>query len=350
MTQVDVYDVISGIAGDLNKQFNLEVAVPGRDSVKADVKGWVPTSSLMLNMAFGRKDDDGVHLGVPIGRIIELFGDFSHGKSTILQHIMNGFQAAGGLSNLLDSEGGWDRSRAVDMGHNSDRNLHIEVDTVERGFDVLYQLNEEYIGKFQGSIPIMYGWDTIAASGTEGEKKGDQYESGMGWKARVIRRELRRLTSELPKCNATLIAVNQVIDQFKRPGKTTPGGSGLKFWSSQRLEVFRVAPLIDPATKKPMGIISKIKMKKNKLSAPNAELDIPIVYKTGIDPIWEVVNYHLDNTSIVNVNGAYINFPDFDIKCYKKDMMTHFEQNEGFLQYLQEKAVEHFFDVEEFSF
>lgn len=350
MAKADVYDVLSSIAEDINNDFKLEVATPGRDEVQGEVKMWLPTSSLMLNMIFGRRDSTGVHLGLPVGRICEIFGDFSHGKSTILQHIMNAYQAAGGLSNLLDYESSWDRERSIKMGHDVDRNLHIEVDTVERGFDVLYSLNDKYYDTFSGRIPIMYGWDTMAAAPTEGEKEGDEFSKGMGYKARLIRQQLRRLTGELGKNNASLYVLNQVIDQFNRPGKTTPGGSGLKFWSSNRLEVRRVASFNDPETKEQLGIISKIKMKKNKIWKPNLELDVPIMFETGIDPVWEVVNYHLDNTSHVNVSGARTKFPDFDISVYRKEVPDVFKENPEYLTYLQERAVEHFFKVDEFHF
>ncbi|MCG8434622.1 MAG: DNA recombination/repair protein RecA [Gammaproteobacteria bacterium] len=350
MAKVNVYDVLMDVASSINSHQGLEVAIPGKAEVIGDVKGWVPTSSLMLNMIFGRKDSKGIHLGVPIGRIIEIFGDFSHGKSTILQHIMNAFQKASGLSNIIDSEGAWDRHRSEKIGHIPDRNLHVEVDTVERGFEVLYELNSKYFETFSGRVPIVYGWDTLAAAPTEGEKSGDEYESGMGWKARLIRRELRRLTTELPKNNATLVVLNQVIDQFKKPGKTTPGGSGLKFWASQRLEVFKVSNLQDPATKKPIGIVSKVTMRKNKLAPPSRSLDIPIAFDHGIDPIWEVVNYHTDNTDLVNINGARIKIPEFDVSVYRREIPNLLTSNPEMLTFLQERAVESFFGVEDFSF
>ena len=341
---VDVYDVITDVAKSVNSQFSFEVAIPGKGAVGSDVKTWVPTSSVLLNLLLGDED-----YGVPSGRVIEVFGDFSHGKSTVMQHVMNAFQNAGGISNLIDSESGWDRPRALKMGHNHSRHLTIEVDTVESGFDVIYGLNAKYKEKFGDSVPIVYGWDTIAASPTDGEKQGDEYVSGMTFKARKIRSELRRLARELPKANATLVFVNQTIQRIKAlPGQkktTTPGGGGIKFWSSIRLEIRRVATIKSYLDKtKPVGIISVGKTVKNKLHPPLREADLPIAYAHGIDSIREVMSYLLDNTCVVNSAGAYLSivgFKDKDIKFYGKDTPRAFMDNPTLLPWLQEQVIMH---------
>lgn len=346
MATVSVYDVLTDIAKDVNREFNLEVAVPGKSSIRSVVKGWIPTDSTVMNLLFGRPETG--DLGVALGRIIEIFGDFSHGKSTILQIIMNAFQAAGGLTNLLDSESGWDEHRAVKMGHNPERHLSIEVDTVEDGFNVINKLNEKYISTFGANrdynvVPILYGWDTIAASPTAGEKKGDEYESGMMFKARKIRQELRRLAIELPKNNATLVFINQTIEGPKK--KTTPGGGGIKFWSSQRFEIRRVGSLHNfEDKKKTAGIISNLKNVKNKLSPPFRNADIPLMFDKGFSPERELLNYHLDNTSIVNVAGArkkILGFGDEDLSFFDKDTQEIFDTNPGLIEYLREEMIKH---------
>ncbi len=342
MAKVDVYSVIEDVAKDINKQMNLEVAIPGKQDVSSDVKNWIPTSSHMLNLLMGLEN-----LGAPTGRVIELFGDYSHGKSTILQLLMSGFQKAGGISNLLDSESSWNRERALMMGHDLERHLTIETDTVEQGFETIYKLNEKYASLFGDSVPIIYGWDTIAASPTSGEKEGDEFKDGMAFKARKIRSELRRLCQELPKANALLVVVNQTISTLnaKGPKKTTPGGSGLKFWASQRLECWRVGVFKSFGDdQQPAGIISQVKAVKNKLHPPNRAVDLPLVYRTGICPYREVINYHLDNTSIVNIAGAYrkiVGFTDKDISFYEKNTLGAFEEHPGLLEYLQEEVTSH---------
>lgn len=351
MPEVRVSDVLSGIADKINSEFKLEVALTGDSETRSDVRIWVPTASPMLNLLFGKK---GSGEGIPVGRVIEIFGDYSHGKSTILQLIINAFQAAGGITNLIDSESGWDKERAIAMGHNQDRHLTVEVDTVESGFNVIGSLLNKYKETFRGTqTPILFGWDTIAASPTEGEKAGDEYSSGMMYKARKIRQELKKLNSELGKVNATVVFVNQTIegpkDKYSKPKdpsgvKTTPGGGGIKFWASQRLQVERIKVYHDPANKtKPQGIISNCKMVKNKLSPPFREVDMCLNYTQGTDPLTEIVNFLLDHSKVVNISGAYrkiVGFGDKDISFYERDQNKTVADNPGLYEWLVEQARE----------
>lgn len=343
--KVEVYDVISDVAKQINNKFKYEVARPGREDVKADVGLWVPTDSVLLNLLFGDEN-----YGVSTGRILEIFGDFSHGKSTIAQLIMNAFQRRGGISNLLDSESGWDRKRAVLMGHNPDRHITVEVDTVEAGFDVIYSLNKEYMQKFgkdRDGIPILFVWDTIAASQTEDEKKDDEFGSGMTYKPRLIRRRLRQLCGELAPNNAQLVIVNQTIQDIK-PNytgiKSTPGGGGIKFWSSQRLQVERIGTFSDWTSKRPAGILSECKMVKNKLGAPFRSAVIPINYRYGLDKYREIYSYHLDNTNVLNLAGSYkqiVGFEEKPISFYEKDFPKVLASRPGLYEYLVEEAKAH---------
>lgn len=345
-----VYSVIEKVAKSVNRKHDIEAAIPGEQEVSADVKVWVETQSVLLNLLLGEDN-----LGYPAGRILEVFGDYSHGKSTIAQFLMNACQRAGGVSVLLDSESSWNRHRAVAMGHNAHRHLAVDIETTEMGFDVIYSTVSEFKSTLGGKVPVLFVWDTIAASPTEGEKKGDQYESGMGWKPRLIRQQLRRLTPELKKIQATVIFVNQTIESMKpnRSGvKTTPGGGGIKFWASQRLQVTRVGKFhrFDDKTKQ-AGIISQVKTVKNKLNPPFKEVDIPIDFKLGIDPVREVTNYLLDNTSVFNLAGAYrsiVGFKDKDIKCYEKDLPSVLQENDGLFEWMAEQVKSHWLTGETF--
>lgn len=338
-----VYAVLESVAKAVNKRHDLEVAVPGRLGVKADVSRWIETASPLLNCLLGE-----ANYGCPVGRIIELFGDYSHGKSTIAQIIMNAFQKSGGISVLLDSESGWNRERALSMGHDADRHLAVEVDTCEMGFGVIYSTIQEFKVKLGGEVPVVFVWDTIAASPTDGEKKGAEYDSGMMWKPRLIRRELKRLASELKSINATLIFVNQTIEGPKpnRTGiKTTPGGGGIKFWSSQRLQVYKVGMFGEFVDKKKhAGIITEVKMVKNKLAAPFKKVDIPLDFSCGANPLREVTNYHLDNTAIYNIAGArrsIVGFKDEILSAYEKDIPALFDKHEGLLDWMIEQLRMH---------
>lgn len=350
MAKANVYDVLMRVAEKVNKKHDFQIAVPGKEQVGSDVRERVLTDSVMLNLLFGGFDIEGqFHEGVPVGKIIEIFGDYSHGKSTILQIIMNAFQQVG-VSALIDSESAWDRVRALVMGHRVEKHLALEADTLELGFKVMHDTIEYFGEEFRGAIPFMIGWDTIAAAPTEGEKKDDEYESGMMYKPRKIRQELRKLTLKFAASRCTGVFLNQTIQskdsKEKYTGiKSTGGGGGLKFHSSQRLQVTRVASFREwGASKKhskPIGIISAAKLVKNKLGAPMQEVDIPINYKQGVDPIREVVNYLLDFSEVYNIAGAYkkiVGFDDETLSFYEKDLPEVFDKNEGLLEYLQDSA------------
>ena len=339
-----IFAVLKQVAKSVNTKHKLEVAVPGTEEVRGDVKNWVPTASVLLNLLLGEE-----HLGMATGRITELFGDYSHGKSTVAQIMMNGVQAAGGVSVMLDAESTWNRERAVDMGHNAHRHLAVEVDTAEMGFEVIDSTVEQFQKTLGGRVPIIFVWDTIAASPTAGEKKGDEYEGGMMWKPRLIRRELKRLNTTLDSIQGHLLFVNQTIEGPKpnRTGvKTTPGGGGIKFWSSQRLQIKKVGQYSEYGDSKDKlaGITSEVKTVKNKLKPPFKSIDLPIHFKNGLDPIREVTNYHLDNTSLYNISGAYkkiVGFTEKDISFYEKDIRGVFEEHEGLLEWMKEQVISH---------
>lgn len=345
-----VYNVIEKVAKKVNKKHDIEAAIPGEQEVSADVAVWVEMASVLLNLLMGEEN-----YGCAAGRIFELFGDYSHGKSTIAQIIMNAFQAVGGVSVLLDSESSWNRNRAVAMGHNVHRHLAVDIETCDMGFDVIYSTVDEFKSTLGGQVPVVFVWDTIAGSPTADEKSGDQYASGMGFKPRLIRQQLRRLTPELKKINASIVFVNQTIESMKpnRSGvKTTPGGGGIKFWSSQRLQVQKVNNYGTFEDKKVQaGIISQVKAVKNKLNPPFKQIDLPINFKTGVDPMREVTNYLLDNTGCFNISGAYrkiVGFGDSDISCYEKDLPGVFEENPGLMEWMVEQVKAHWLTGETF--
>jgi len=345
MSDEQIANVLKSVAKSVNAKHSLEVAVPGTEDVRADVKKWIPTASVLLNLLLGEEN-----FGVATGRIFEVFGDYSHGKSTIAQIIMNAFQAAGGVSVLLDAESSWSRERAVDMGHNARKHLAVEVDTCEMGFEVIESTVDQFKSTLQGKIPVVFVWDTIAASPTDGEKKGDEYEGGMMWKPRLIRRELKKLNTQLDSIQASLVFVNQTIEGPKpnRSGvKTTPGGGGIKFWSSQRLQVTRVARYREYGDKKESneaGIISEVKTVKNKMGPPFRKIDLPIHFKKGVDPLREVVNYLLDFTGVYNIAGSYrkiVGFAEKDISFYEKDIRKVIQEHDGLLDWLVDQVRSH---------
>jgi recombination protein RecA len=338
-----VYAILEKVAKSINNAKSLEVAIPGEKEVKADVKQWIPTASVILNLLMGDEN-----YGVAVGRIYDIIGDFGEGKSTIAQIIMNAFQEAGGVSVLLDSESAWNRARAIDMGHNPKRHMAVDIETCEMGFSVIQETIEQFKITLGGRVPVVFVWDTISASPTDSEKKGDEFANGMQFKPRFIRSQLRAICPELKKVAASLVFVSQTIEGNKpnRTGvKTTAGGGGIKFWSSQRLQVEKVATTHDPVEKEKLtGIITNIKMVKNKLHPPFKRADVPIDFKLGLNPVMEVTNYLLDHTNVYNISGAYksiVGFAEKDIKFYEKDLPKVLEANPGLLDWMVEQVKSH---------
>jgi len=294
----EVYDALKLLSKELNIQFSAEVAVPGEEVNFSDVRLWVPTTSYILNLVLGG--------GIPMGRILEVYGEPSHGKSTIITHMMVGCQKFPGISVLLDAESSWYRDRALAMGHDPSRHLHLQADTVELGFSVIASTITRIRMKgsrFPPKMPVCFFWDTIAASPTEGEKEGDQYRDGMSDKARKIRMNLRKLSLVLPKSNCALVFVNQTITDIKAKNpkfnKTTPGGGAIKFWASKRIKVYKISRMQYPHDNS--GIISTLHIVKDKINPPNREGEVPILNATGIHPVYELLNFLVDNSDYVNL-------------------------------------------------
>lgn len=331
--------ILSILARELNAEFKAEVAVPGEEMVhsdKATIR--IPTSSFMLNLILGG--------GIPQGRVVEICGDPSEGKSTLVEHMMIGFQKFPGISVLLDAETGWQRERALRIGHNPSRHLHLQADTVELGFSVIDSTIKRIRmpgSKFPPDMPVGFFWDTIAASQTEGEKTGDQYAEGMMDKARKIRRNLRTLSMMLPQTNCALVFVNQMIDQPAKGGhghakKTTPGGGAIKFWSAKRLQVRSFEKMHYPEEN--TGILTTIKTIKDKLNPPFREVQVPIRYYDGVDNLYEVINFLIDNSNVVNMSAGRVTVlgypdPDSEAKFWHKKAYEYSAKNPDILEYLQ---------------
>jgi len=335
-------DILTKLADDLNKEFDAEVAVPGEHLTYSDkATTRIPTSSFMLNLILGG--------GMPLGRVIEVSGDPSEGKSTLVEHIMVGFQKYPGISVLLDAESAWDRARALRIGHNPSRHLHLQADTVELGFSVIDSTIKRLRmpgGKIPSTMPVGFFWDTISASQTEGEKTGDIYAEGMMDKPRKIRRALRTLSLVLPSTNCSLVFVNQTIQGPSKTGKSTkgtPGGGAIKFWSSKRLSVWSSDKMHYPEDN--TGILTYVRTIKDKLNPPHREIQLPIRYDDGVDNLYEVLNFLIDNSSYVNMSQGRVTIldfpePDKEAKFYHKKAYEYYEKHPELLEFLQSCAAE----------
>lgn len=303
-----VASCLESVTQDLNKEFKNIVAVTGNSLCISDVTTIVPTRSFGLNKVLGG--------GAPCGRVVEIFGDPSHGKSTVIEEMMIGFQRYPGISVLIDADTGWSRKRAEAMGHNSNRHIHLQADTVEYGFKIIMSTIDRLRmpGRLPPEMPIGIFWDTISASQTEGEKEGDKYKEGMMDKPKKVREALRKLAPILPKRNVCLVFACHTHSEIKSGGygkskKSSSGGEAIPFWACKRIKVWIAGRLKHPY--KDAGILTAVEAVKDKLNPPWRKVEIPIIHETGINPGYELVYYLVDNSTWVNMRGAYLSVPDF---------------------------------------
>ena len=270
------------LANSLNKELKEEVISAGTGYSSGDIKDWIPTGIAPLDAKLGG--------GLPVGRIVEIYGPESQGKSTLMCHMFAECQKKGGIAVLIDSETSFEKNRAVKLGVDMDKLLIIEAETLERGFTIIHMVidklrtHKELDGK-----PILIAWDTIAGTPTDiemenrSDPKKNQWAEGRAPKPQIIKKGLNRLNKDLSRHSACLLIVNQVIDNISPYGERelTTGGRGLKHLASLRL---RIGKVHDRKTgERKIGIDVCILIKKSKICWPFQKTTVPLYFDSGYD-------------------------------------------------------------------
>jgi len=263
-----------------------------RAQVKIDV---IPTGSLALDLALGVG-------GIPRGRVVEIFGPESSGKTTLMLHVIAYAQKAGGLAAFIDAEHALDPGYAKRLGVNLDDLLVSQPDSGEEALTIC-----ETLARSNALDVIVI--DSVAALVPKAELEGEMGMATMGMQARLMSQALRKLTAILAKSKTTCIFTNQLREKvgvmFGNP-ETTPGGKALKFYASVRLDIRRKDTLKDAAGNA-TGNHVRVKVVKNKVAPPFAEAEFDIIYNHGINKEGSILDVGMEN-GVVDKKGAWLQF------------------------------------------
>ena len=286
----------------------------------------IPTGSISLDMATGIG-------GVPKGRIVEIYGPESSGKTTLTLHIVAEAQKAGGRAAFIDAEHALDPVYAGNLGVNVDELYVAQPDTGEQALEIAELLTKS------GALDVIV-IDSVAALVPKAEIQGDLGDSHVGTQARMMSQALRRLTSVISKSNTCVIFINQLREKigvmFGNP-ETTTGGRALKFYSSMRIDVRKGALIQDGD--QAIGARTKVKIAKNKLAPPFAQAEFDIMYGQGISLEGDVLDIAAD-CGLVKKSGAWYSYNEVKIGQGRENAKTYLIENPDVYDELYKKLFE----------
>ena len=285
----------------------------------------VSTGCLSLDVALGVG-------GVPRGRIIEIYGPESSGKTTLALHIVAEAQKSGGFAAYIDAEHAVDPEYSKRLGVDIEELLISQPDTGEQALEICETLVRS------GAVDVIV-IDSVAALVPRAELEGDMGDTHVGLQARLMSQALRKLTGTVSRSNTTVIFINQIREKigvmFGNP-ETTPGGRALKFYSSIRMEIRRVTTLKDGGEM--VGSRVRVKVVKNKCAPPFKQTEFDIMYGQGISYEGDVLDLAVSG-DIVEKTGAWYSFDDMKIGQGRENSKTYLSENEKVLESITKKVM-----------
>ena len=285
----------------------------------------ISTGCLSLDVALGVG-------GVPRGRIIEVYGPESSGKTTLALHIVAEAQKAGGFAAYIDAEHAVDPDYSKNLGVNTEELLISQPDTGEQALEICETLVRS------GAVDVIV-IDSVAALVPRAELEGDMGDAHVGLQARLMSQALRKLTGTVSRSNTTVIFINQIREKigvmFGNP-ETTPGGRALKFYSSIRMEIRRVTSLKDGGEM--VGSRVRVKVLKNKCAPPFKQTEFDIMYGKGISYEGDVLDLAVSG-DIVEKTGSWYSFDDMKIGQGRENAKTFLIENSDVLDTITKKVM-----------
>ncbi|MCM5662242.1 recombinase RecA [Galbibacter mesophilus] len=310
----------------LDKTYGKGAVMKMGDSVVEDVDA-IPTGSLGLDIALGVG-------GYPRGRVIEIYGPESSGKTTLTLHAIAEAQKAGGIAAFIDAEHAFDRFYAKKLGVDIDNLIISQPDHGEQALEIADNLIRS------GAIDIVI-IDSVAALTPKSEIEGEMGDSKMGLHARLMSQALRKLTSSISKTKCTVIFINQLREKigvmFGNP-ETTTGGNALKFYASVRLDIRRSTQIKDSGGDA-SGNKTRVKVVKNKVAPPFKSTEFDIMYGEGISRVGEILDLGVE-FEIIKKSGSWFSYGDTKLGQGRDAVKTLLQDNPELLEELEDKIRE----------
>lgn len=308
----------------IEKSFGKGAVMKMGDHKAEDVPS-ISTGSLGLDIALGIG-------GLPRGRVVEIYGPESSGKTTLTIHAIAEVQKAGGIAAFIDAEHAFDRFYAEKLGVDTNELLISQPDDGEQALEIADQL-------IRSSAIDMVVIDSVAALTPRAEIEGDMGDSKMGLQARLMSQALRKLTASINKTNTTCIFINQLREKigvmFGNP-ETTTGGNALKFYSSVRLDIRRIGQIKDGD--QIVGNHTRVKVVKNKMAPPFQKAEFDIMYGKGISKVGEIIDLAVDK-GIVKKAGSWFSYGDSKIGQGRESVKTMLTDNIELAEELEQKIL-----------
>ena len=320
---MDKQQALQAALGQIEKQFGKGTIMKMDDAAISQNIEAIPTGSLSLDIALGIG-------GIPKGRIVEIYGPESSGKTTLTLHAIAEAQKQGATCAFIDAEHALDTNYAKNLGVNVEDLLVSQPDSGEQALEVTDTLVNS------GAVDLVVV-DSVAALTPKAELEGEMGASHMGLQARLMSQALRKLTSGIAKSNCTVIFISQIRMKigvmFGNP-ETTTGGNALKFYSSVRLDIRRIGALKDKD--EIIGNATRVKVVKNKVAPPFKQVEFDIIYGEGISKTGELIDMGV-KAGMVEKSGSWFSYNGERIGQGRENVRKFFKENTEIALELEEK-------------